>query len=253
MLPAAAPGNRLREPLDAQIDRVQGGWDDILRGWRAGDAARQLITRVEASVTAGASVYPADVFRALRETPLSRVRIVILGQDPYHGVGQADGLAFSVAPSCAHPPSLRNIFEERQRELGYAAPPSGSLLEWAQRGVLLLNTALTVEEGRPGSHSEYGWRALTDAIVSGVAQDHSPKVFLLWGAHAQAKAALVSDRAHLVLRCNHPSPLSANRPPQPFIGCGHFVTASAFLARADPLRRGFDWSLPDSPCRGRAC
>lgn len=244
MVPAAAPGNALSEPLDAQIERVQGGWHPVLRAWREGDAARRLVAQVETRAAAGANVFPADVFRALRETPLSRVRIVILGQDPYHGAGQADGLAFSVAPSCAQPPSLRNIFKERQRELGLAAPASGSLLDWARRGVLLLNTTLTVEEGRPGCHSRIGWQALTDAVVQILSEECSPKVFLLWGAHAQSKAQLLNRRRHCVLQCNHPSPLSAARPPQPFVGCGHFAAASAFLARADPGRGGFDWSLP---------
>jgi len=242
-LARAVPSCALREPLDAQIDRVHGGWAGVLDGWRRSKAGRLTIGRVDSKAAANASVYPRDVFRALRETPLEALRIVILGQDPYHGAGQADGLAFSVAASCRHPPSLRNIFEERQRELGLPAPSSGSLVDWARRGVLLLNTSLTVEDGRPGSHSRIGWQVLTDEIIRITAESVAPKVFLLWGAHAQAKAALVAGRQHCILQCNHPSPLSARRPPRPFIGCGHFVAASAFLASADPVRGGFDWRL----------
>jgi uracil-DNA glycosylase len=161
------------------------------------------------------------------------VRVVILGQDPYHGRGQAEGLAFSVAPGVALPPSLRNIFKELQRDLGTPAPawpqPGGSLVKWAQNGVLLLNTTLTVEEGQPASHAGQGWEVLTDAVIRHVAQGPRPVVFMLWGSHAQGKRAVIPpDRGHLVLCANHPSPLSALRPPVPFIGCGHFGQARAF-------------------------
>jgi uracil-DNA glycosylase len=159
--------------------------------------------------------------------------VVILGQDPYHGRGQAEGLAFSVAPGVALPPSLRNIFKELQRDLGTPPPafpqPGGSLVKWARNGVLLLNTTLTVEEGQPASHAGQGWEVLTDAVIRHVAQGSRPVVFMLWGAHAQAKRAVIPpDRGHLVLCANHPSPLSALRPPVPFIGCGHFGQARAF-------------------------
>jgi uracil-DNA glycosylase len=160
------------------------------------------------------------------------VRVVILGQDPYHGRGQAEGLAFSVAPGVALPPSLRNIFKELQRDLGTAPPPfpnpGGSLVKWAMHGVLLLNTCLTVEEGQPASHSGRGWEVLTDAVIRHVSDGEDPVVFMLWGAHAQSKRALIDIGRHKVLMSNHPSPLSALRPPVPFIGCGHFGEARAW-------------------------
>jgi uracil-DNA glycosylase len=157
------------------------------------------------------------------------VRVVILGQDPYHGAGQAEGLAFSVSPGTRIPPSLRNIFKELQRDLGLPAPVKGSLVRWATQGVLLLNTCLTVEEGQPASHARHGWEALTDDLIQRCSDDSKPKVFLLWGAHAQAKAVLIDAERHRVLRANHPSPLSARRGPLPFLGCGHFEEASRWL------------------------
>ena len=223
----------------------------------------------------GAAVYPPQPFRALELTPLERVKVVILGQDPYHGPGQAQGLAFSVAPGVKLPPSLRNIFKEIARDardargargmghctgkstgnltgnratpgptadgsLKQSGPANGSLEAWAQQGVLLLNTCMTVEQGEPASHAKQGWEVLTDAIIQALGASRRPVVFMLWGAHAQAKRGLLVDTAavptggsitapRLVLTANHPSPLSAMRPPAPFIGCGHFGAANAFL------------------------
>lgn len=192
-------------------------------------------------------VYPPEPFRALALTPLDQVRVVILGQDPYHGAGQAEGLAFSVAPGVRIPPSLRNIFKELVRDGCLdQAPASGSLSAWAERGVLLLNSSLTVEDGLPASHAKQGWEALTDAVLAAVAAHAPACVYLLWGAHAQAKAPLVEQTAAahgheaLVLMANHPSPLSALRPPVPFIGCSHFSTAQYWLAGRG---RHIDWSL----------
>ena len=226
-----------------QLARDFGDWQPLLQAFGASDAGRALIEFVDARVQAGATVYPPKVFRALELTPRAQVRVVILGQDPYHGPGQAEGLAFSVAGEQRFPPSLRNIFKELQRDLGLAPPRSGQLGAWARRGVLLLNTALTVEDGQPASHAKRGWELLTDRLIAAVAADAGPKVFMLWGAHAQAKAPLVAaaGRDHLILQSNHPSPLSALRAPVPFIGCGHFSRASAFL-----VERGgapLDWSL----------
>ena len=167
--------------------------------------------------------------RALELTPLEKVRVVILGQDPYHGRGQAEGLAFSVAPGVAIPPSLRNIFKEIQRDLGTPPPklplPGGSLVKWAEKGVLLLNTCLTVEEGLPASHAKRGWEQLTDDVIRRVSERQENVVFMLWGAHAQGKRELIDASRHKILLANHPSPLSALRPPLPFIGCGHFSVA----------------------------
>ena len=179
--------------------------------------------------------HPKFIFRAFDVCPFEKVEVVILGQDPYHGRGQAEGLAFSVAPGVAFPPSLRNIFKELQRDLGTPPPafpqPGGSLVKWAEKGVLLLNTCLTVEEGQPASHAGKGWEVLTDAVIRQVSQDTAPAVFMLWGAHAQSKRALIDASRHLVLTANHPSPLSALRPPAPFIGCGHFSQARAWRDR----------------------
>jgi uracil-DNA glycosylase len=210
-----------------------GDWHTLLLEWQTSPAGRALIAAVDARVAAGATVFPPQVFRAFELTPLARTRVVILGQDPYHGAGQAEGLAFSVAPGQRVPPSLRNIHAELARDLGpgHVAGADGSLMPWAERGVLLLNSSLTVEEGLPASHAKLGWAALTDAVITALAVHASPKVFLLWGAHAQAKAPLIESagRGHALLQCNHPSPLSARRGPVPFIGCGHFSQANDFL------------------------
>ncbi|GAA3986352.1 uracil-DNA glycosylase [Comamonas faecalis] len=212
---------------------VAPGWQSLVHDFFTAAPGRQLLDFLQARLAAGARIFPPRPLRALELTAPEAVRVVILGQDPYHGLGQAEGLAFSVAPGVALPPSLRNIFKELQRDLGVAPPvfpqPGGSLVRWAQHGVLLLNTCLTVEEGRPASHAGKGWERLTDAVIRHVAEGERPVVFMLWGSHAQAKRALIPvDRGHLVLCANHPSPLSALRPPRPFIGCGHFGQARAF-------------------------
>ena len=175
-------------------------------------------------------IYPSQPLRALELTPLDKVRVVILGQDPYHGPGQAEGLAFSVAPGVKVPPSLRNLFKERHRDLGLPTPADGSLVRWARQGVLLLNTCLTVEDGQPASHAGQGWESLTDAVIRHSSEAGPPKVFLLWGAHAQKKAFLIDTTRHELLCANHPSPLSASRGPVPFLGCGHLAAANRWLA-----------------------
>ena len=214
---------------------VAAGWRPVIDEFLASEAGQRLGAFMTARLAAGATIFPPRPFRALEETALERVRAVVLGQDPYHGLGQAEGLAFSVPAGVALPPSLRNIF----RELACAEvppPAGGSLLPWARQGVLLLNTCLTVEEGQPGSHAKRGWEQLTDALLAAVACRASPCAYLLWGAHAQAKAGLIREAAGrngcdiLLLQANHPSPLSARRPPVPFLGCGHFVQARDWLA-----------------------
>lgn len=227
--------NQLLRPLDELLAADFGDWQPLLQRWRDSQAGRALVQAVDARVAAGATVYPAEPFRALAHTALAQVRVVILGQDPYHGLGQAEGLAFSVPAGQKPPPSLRNIFKELQRDLGLPPPLQPSLLPWARQGVLLLNTVLTVEDGAAASHSKLGWRALTDAVCSAVADEPSPKVFMLWGAHAQALAPRLAGTPHRVLCSNHPSPLSALRPPVPFIGCGHFGEANRFLRAAGRL------------------
>ncbi|QNP50142.1 uracil-DNA glycosylase [Diaphorobacter aerolatus] len=212
---------------------VAPGWQALVNEFFTSAKGESLIAFLQSRIDAGAVIFPPLPLRALELTPPEDVRVVILGQDPYHGRGQAEGLAFSVAPGVRMPPSLQNIFKEMQRDLGVPFPsfpePGGSLVKWATHGVLLLNTCLTVEEGQAASHSGKGWEQLTDAVIRHVAQGDKPVVFMLWGSHAQSKRAFIpQDRGHLVLMSNHPSPLSALRPPVPFIGNGHFGKAREF-------------------------
>jgi len=223
-------GDRLTEPVEQLAGSVPDPWQPVLRVFFASAAGRSLSERLKRRLAEGAVIFPPDPFRALRETLPADVRVVILGQDPYHGAGQAEGLAFSVPAGVKPPPSLRNIFVELNRDLGLPLPASGHLGGWARQGVLLLNTSLTVEEGQAGSHARWGWEVLTDRLIALVAAKASPVVFMLWGAHAQSKRSLIAEAGserHVVLESNHPSPLSARRPPVPFIGCGHFGQASA--------------------------
>ncbi len=209
------------------------GWGPLLCDFWTSPAGSALSLRLTDALAAGHHIYPAQPLRALSLTPLSQVRVVILGQDPYHGPGQAEGLAFSAAPGVPLPPSLRNIFKELQQSLGVPVPSQGSLVRWAQQGVLLLNTCLTVQAGQAAGHVGWGWEVLTDALVAAVAKRSRPVVFMLWGAHAQGKKSLIeaadTSARHFVLVANHPSPLSAMRPPRPFLGCGHFKLAAEFL------------------------
>jgi len=233
--------NRLVEPLGLLLDRAPPSWAPVIEAWRASPAGRQLAAFLARRQADGATIYPAGVLRALELTPRDRVRVVILGQDPYHGPGQAEGLAFSVPDGQRVPPSLRNIFAELQRDLGQPVPPRPHLGGWARQGVLLLNACLTVEEARPGAHAKQGWEALTDELIKSVSMSDSPKVFMLWGAQAQAKAPLIgSPGRHAVLTANHPSPLSARRGPEPFLGCGHFGAANRFLVAAG--HAPIDWA-----------
>ncbi|MDO8275532.1 MAG: uracil-DNA glycosylase [Serpentinimonas sp.] len=236
-------------------------WQPLWRAFLASPTGRQLGQWLQARLDAGALVYPAQPLRALALTPLAQVRVVILGQDPYHGPGQADGLAFSVPEGQRAPPSLRNIQAELRREFGGGpflgipagaggAPLPASLEPWAQQGVLLLNTCLTVQAGQAASHAQQGWERFTQAVLHACATQGRPKAFLLWGRHAQAAAQAAEISAarataqqrvpqHLWLRANHPSPLAARRPPQPFIGCGHFGAVNRWLqARGE---KSIDW------------
>lgn len=192
---------------------------------------------------AGKMIYPKanEWFRALDLTPLDRVRVVILGQDPYHGPGQAHGLCFSVPPGVRPPPSLLNIFKELESDLGLPRPRHGFLESWASQGVLLLNSVLTVEAAQAASHAKKGWERFTDAVIRLVNDRPEPVVFMLWGAYAQKKAAFVDPSRHLILRAAHPSPLSAHNG---FLGCKHFSAANAFLQSkgVTPI----DWSLPEA-------
>lgn len=217
---------------DPALWPVAPGWQPLVDAFFQSSGGQQLCTFLRQRLDAGAVIFPPQPLRALQLTSPELVRVVILGQDPYHGRGQAEGLAFSVPPGVPLPPSLRNIFKELERDLGTPPPPfpnpGGCLVNWASHGVLLLNTCLTVEEGQPASHAAKGWEQLTDAVILEVSRRCANVVFMLWGSHAQSKRALIDAHAHLVLCANHPSPLSALRPPVPFIGCGHFSKARAW-------------------------
>jgi uracil-DNA glycosylase len=227
--------------------RLDPQWREALAGEFAAPYMADLKRFLLERKAAGARIFPpgSHWFRALDLTPPDKVRVVILGQDPYHGPGQAHGLCFSVRPGVPVPPSLANIYKELQRDLGIAPPRHGFLEHWAGQGVLLLNAVLTVEMGDAGSHQGKGWERFTDAVIARVNALERPVVFLLWGSHAQKKAAGVDsvDRGgrHLVLKAPHPSPLSAHRG---FLGCGHFSQANAFLEGRglEPI----DWRLPES-------
>jgi uracil-DNA glycosylase len=213
---------------------VAPDWQPLVDQFFKCAEGQTLLAFLQRRIGEGAVVFPRQPLRALELTPWHTVHTVILGQDPYHGRGQADGLAFSVAPGQPLPPSLRNIFKERQRDLGEAWPampvPGGSLVAWARQGTLLLNTCLTVEMGLANSHQGKGWEALTDALIARLAASPRRVAFMLWGAAAQKKRNLIDENRHLVLCANHPSPLSALRGPAPFIGCGHFSRAQKWCA-----------------------
>lgn len=200
-----------------------------------------LAAFLRAEKAAGKRVHPPgrQMFAALDAVPFDAVRVVILGQDPYHGPGQAHGLSFSVPPGIAIPPSLLNIFKEIERDLGLPMPRHGCLESWAAQGVLLLNAVLSVEEGRAGSHAGKGWEGFTDAIIGALSREREGLVFLLWGSYAQKKGKLIDRQRHCVLKAPHPSPLSAHRG---FLGCGHFGKANRWLQGlgSTPI----DWSLP---------
>lgn len=189
----------------------------------------------------GKTIYPPGplIFNALNSTPLDRLKVVILGQDPYHGPGQAHGLCFSVNAGVRPPPSLQNIFKELHSDLGIARPDHGCLSSWAEQGVLLLNAVLTVESGKPASHEGQGWERFTDAVIDRINTNREHVVFLLWGSYAQRKGSIIDGRRHLVLQSPHPSPFSANRG---FFGCRHFSRTNAYLEEHGDTP--VDWSLP---------
>jgi uracil-DNA glycosylase len=216
---------------DTLVDALSKSWRDALAPVLESAATERLLSFLAAEEAAGKRIYPPQDsrLRAFALTPLDAVKVVILGQDPYHGAGQAHGLAFSVPEGVKVPPSLVNIYNEIASDCGGSRPTHGNLEHWARQGVLLLNTSLSVEEGRAGSHQKRGWEAITDAAVGAVVARSEPSVFLLWGNHARRKAERVPalmDGRHLVLSAAHPSPLSAHAG---FFGCRHFSQANAFL------------------------
>lgn len=207
------------------MEYIGNGWESILAEQFNAPYFKALMEKVSDEYRSG-KVYPPEeeIFAALEKVDYDKVKVVIIGQDPYHGAGQANGLAFSVKRGVALPPSLVNIFKEIENELG-VMPKGSTLIGWAKQGVLLLNTVLTVREAQPQSHSSYGWQQFTDSIINACNERTTPMVFMLWGANALAKKQLISG-GHLVLESVHPSPLSAYRG---FFGCGHFVKANEFL------------------------
>ena len=219
-------------------------WKAALQGEFDSPYMATLRTFLNAEKAAGKRIFPhsSNWFRALELTPLNDVRVVILGQDPYHGPGQAHGLCFSVQPGVRTPPSLQNIYKEMETDLGVARASHGFLEHWAKQGVLLLNSVLTVEAGQAASHQKRGWEQFTDAIVQTINERPEPVVFLLWGAYAQKKAAFVDESRHLVLRAAHPSPFAAHNG---FFGCKHFSKANDYLIEKGASQ--IDWALPDDP------
>lgn len=222
--------------------KLDAEWKQALAAEFTSPYMAQLRAFLEQEKRAGKVVYPPgpEIFNALNTTPLSRVKAVILGQDPYHGPGQAHGLCFSVRRGVPPPPSLQNIFRELHDDLGLPLPRHGELTHWAEQGVLLLNSVLTVEAGKPGSHQGQGWETFTDAVIRVLNEEREHLVFLLWGSYAQRKGRIIDTRRHLVLKAAHPSPLSANR--GGWFGNHHFSKTNRYLEAHG--QAPIDWSLP---------
>jgi uracil-DNA glycosylase len=216
------------------------GWQQVVAEEMQRPYYRELLTRL-AEEYSKHTVYPDmdHIFQAINWTPYDNVKVVILGQDPYHGAGQAHGLSFSVQPGVKKPPSLQNIFKELRSDLGCEIPNNGNLEHWAKQGVLLLNAVLTVREGQPNSHRKLGWEKFTDRIIAALGQRERPLVFILWGRHAQEKAALINRERHLILASAHPSPLSAHNG---FFGSRPFSRANEFLKSTGQTE--IDWQIP---------
>ncbi|HWU62534.1 MAG TPA: uracil-DNA glycosylase [Ensifer sp.] len=223
--------------------RLEASWRQALAGEFASTYMAQLKQFLQVEKEAGKWIFPkgSEYFRALDLTPLDKVKVVILGQDPYHGDGQAHGLCFSVQPGVRTPPSLVNIYKEMESDLGLVPPRHGFLESWAKQGVLLLNSVLTVERGQAASHQGQGWEKFTDAVIRQVNELPHPVVFILWGSYAQKKAAFVDAKRHLVVKSPHPSPLSAHNG---FFGSKPFSKANAFLR--DHGMSEIDWRLPET-------
>jgi uracil-DNA glycosylase len=221
--------------------KLEPSWKARIGDWLQRPEMRELSAFLRQRKAAGARIYPPgpQIFAAFDATPFDAVKVVILGQDPYHGPGQAHGLCFSVQPGVPVPPSLANIYKEINADLGIPPPGHGCLMPWAQQGVLLLNAVLTVEEGRAGAHQGKGWEGFTDHAIETLAREREGLVFLLWGSYAQAKGKVIDTRRHRVLRAPHPSPLSAHRG---FLGCGHFSATNQYLAQRG--QGPIDWRLP---------
>ena len=219
---------------------IEPSWLSVLKEEFSKSYFKQLVLHLKTEKQLGKIIYPAGklIFNAFDNTPFQKVKVVILGQDPYHGPGQAHGLSFSVPAGVPLPPSLLNIFKELCSDTGISMPTKGDLTTWAQQGVFLLNASLTVRQGEPMSHSQIGWSTFTDAVITTLSEKREKLVFMLWGKFAKEKCTLIDPKKHLVLQSAHPSPLSAH---QGFLGCRHFSAANQYLVKngIDPI----DWQL----------
>lgn len=219
--------------------KIGNDWDELLAGEFEKDYFKNLVEKLKEEY-AEQTIYPAkeNIFNALKYTPYKDAKVLLLGQDPYHGEGQAHGLAFSVMEGVIKPPSLVNMLKELKDDLGLEIPDSGSLIPWTKQGVMLLNTVLTVREGQPNSHKKMGWTTFTDKIISCLNERSDPVIFLLWGANAKEKLELITNPRHYVLMAPHPSPLSASRG---FFGCRHYSKTNEILKRMG--KEPIDWNL----------
>ncbi len=220
--------------------KIEPGWKAVLKNEFTKDSFQQVVNHLKTERMTGKVIYPPGslIFNAFNKTPFDQVKVVILGQDPYHNPGQAHGLSFSVPDGVNPPPSLLNMYKEIATDIGVTMPRQGNLEKWAERGVLLLNAILTVRVNEPASHSKIGWMDFTDAVIRHISDEKSNIVFLLWGKFAQEKQALIDEMKHLVLKAAHPSPFSAEKG---FFGCRHFSRTNEYLVSKgiDPI----DWSL----------
>lgn len=220
--------------------KIEESWKEVLKDEFTKDYFFQIVTFIKTEKAAGKIIYPpgALIFNAFDKTPFDKVKVVLLGQDPYHNSGQAHGLSFSVPPGITKPPSLINIFKELQSDLGIPPSADGNLEKWATQGVLLLNASLTVRQNEPGSHSKIGWIEFTDAVIKKISEEKKGVIFLLWGRFAQDKQVLIDETKHHVLKAAHPSPFSADKG---FFGCRHFSKTNEFLVKdgSQPI----DWKL----------
>ncbi|MEO8109200.1 MAG: uracil-DNA glycosylase [Ginsengibacter sp.] len=220
--------------------KIEEEWKEILKEEFIKSYFEQIVTFIKAEKAAGKIIYPSGalLFNAFDKTPFSKVKVVLLGQDPYHNKGQAHGLSFSVPDGVALPPSLQNIFKELKADIGMNTPSSGNLEMWATQGVLLLNASLSVRQNEPGSHSKIGWLQFTDAVISNLSEKKKGIIFLLWGRFAQEKQALIDETKHYVLKAAHPSPFSADKG---FFGCKHFSKTNELLVVQN--KQPIDWKL----------
>lgn len=221
--------------------KIEPSWKQVLKSSFEKNYFQQIVGHIKLEMLSGKIIYPPGplIFNAFASTPFDQVKVVILGQDPYHGAGQAMGLSFSVPRGISIPPSLQNIFKELKQDIGMPIPTHGDLSSWAKQGVLLLNASLTVRANEPNSHARLGWIEFTDTVITALSNEKENLVFVLWGKFAQEKQGLIDETKHLVLKAAHPSPFSADKG---FFGCKHFSQINQYLTTQgkDPI----DWQLP---------